>query len=56
MNEKTVDDKYTIAQIIELLDKLGYAQYFTTLDFDSGFHKIDIDKEIPKIAFSERPL
>lgn len=53
LNEKTIDDKYPLPNITEILDKLGRANYFTTLDLASGFHQIEIDKQdIPKTAFS----
>lgn len=41
LNNKTVDDKYPLPNITDLLDKLGKCQYFTTLDLASGFHEIE---------------
>lgn len=53
LNEKTVDDKYPIPQIEEILDNLGKSTYFTTLDLKSGFHQIEMNsKDIEKTAFS----
>lgn len=53
LNEKTVDDKYPIPQIEEILDNLGKSVYFTTLDLKSGFHQIEMDpKHRNKTAFS----
>lgn len=53
LNEVTVDDKYPLPNISDLLDQLGKCQYFTTLDLASGFHQIEIDKkDIEKTAFS----
>lgn len=53
LNEKTIDDRYPIPNISDILDKLGKSIYFTTLDLASGFHQIEIKKEdIPKTAFS----
>ena len=53
VNELSVDDKYPLPNISDLLDQLGRCQYFTTLDLASGFHQIEIDpKDIPKTAFS----
>ena len=54
LNEKTVDDKYPLPNITDLLDKLGKCQYFTTLDLASGFHQIEMSDEsdIEKTAFS----
>lgn len=53
LNEVTIDDKYPIPNIDEILEKLGRCQYFTTLDLAKGFHQIEInEKDIPKTAFS----
>lgn len=53
LNEKTVEDKYPLPQISELLDKLGRCQYFSTIDLKSSFHQIEMDPEsIAKTAFS----
>lgn len=40
LNEKTVNDKFPIPRIEEILDRLGRSTYFTTLDLKSGFHQI----------------
>lgn len=53
LNEKTVDDKYPIPNIADVLDKLGNCQYFTTLDLASGFHQVEMSPDdIPKTAFN----
>ena len=53
LNEKTIDDRYPIPNISDILDKLGRSMYFSTLDLASGFHQVEIDeKDIPKTAFS----
>lgn len=53
LNDKTVDDKFPIPQIEEILDSLGKSTYFTTLDLKSGFHQIEMDpKHRKKTAFS----
>lgn len=53
VNEKTVDDKYPIPNITDVLDKLGKCQYFSTLDLASGFYQVEMDpKDIHKTAFS----
>lgn len=44
LNEKTKDDRYPIPNIEDVLDQLGRAQYFTTLDLASGFHQIEVDE------------
>ena len=53
INEKTIDDRYPIPNIIDVLDKLGRAQYFSALDLASGFHQIEMNQNsIEKTAFS----
>lgn len=53
INDKTVDDRYPIPNIDDILDKLGKCNYFTTLDLASGFHQIEMSEEsIPKTAFN----
>lgn len=52
LNEKTIDDRYPVPNITDVLDKLGKCQYFTTLDLASGFHQVEIEpKDIPKTTF-----
>lgn len=53
LNEKTIDDKYPIPNINDVLDKLGKCQYFTTLDLTSGFYQVEMHpSDIPKTAFN----
>lgn len=53
VNEKTIDDRYPIPNINDILDKLGRAQYFSTLDLASGFHQIEMSKcSVEKTAFN----
>lgn len=53
LNNKTVDDRYPIPNITEILDSLGKSKYFSTLDLASGFNQIEIHpKDIEKTAFS----
>jgi len=53
LNEKTIDEKFPIPQIEEILDSLGKSVYFTTLDLKSGFHQIEMDSnDKGKTAFS----
>lgn len=53
LNAKTVDDRYPIPNITDILDGLGRSKYFTTLDLASGFHQIEIDpRDADKTAFS----
>ena len=53
LNEKTINDKYPIPDITDILDKLGRACYFSTVDLVSGFHQIQLSGEdTEKTAFS----
>ena len=55
LNNVTIKDKYPIPRIDELIDKLGQAKYFSTLDATSGFHQLAIDAaDKCKTAFSWR--
>ena len=57
LNAKTVKDSYRIPTIEELIDTLGGAKWFATLDLSSGYHQVmieDDDKE--KTAFTAGPL
>lgn len=53
VNEKTVDDRYALPNITDILNKIGRCQYFTTINLASGFHQIEINlNSIHKTAFS----
>lgn len=53
LNEKTIDGRYPIPNIDDILDKLGKCNYFTVLDLASGFHQIEMDQNsIEKTAFN----
>lgn len=53
LNEQTIDDRYPLPNITEILDKLGRCMYFTTLDLASGFHQIELHpRDIEKTAFT----
>ena len=45
LNGKTMNDKYPILEITDILDKLGSAKYFSTFDLDSGFYQIQMANE-----------
>lgn len=52
LNEVTIDDKFPLPNIDSILDKLGRAQYFTTIDLAKGYHQILInEKDREKTAF-----
>lgn len=53
LNDKTIDDRYPLPNIEDILDKLGRCQYFTTLDLASGYHQIQMQPEsVEKTAFN----
>ena len=52
LNDVTVRDSYPLPLIDEILDSLGKAKIFTTLDAISGYHQIPIrEEDKPKTAF-----
>lgn len=53
LNKKLLADKFPLPRIDAILDQLGRAKYFTTLDLMSGFHQIPLDHDSRKYtAFS----
>lgn len=53
LNKKLLADKFPLPRIDEILDQLGRAKYFSTLDLMSGFHQIGLEKNSRKYtAFS----
>ena len=52
LNKVIIPDKYLIAIIQEMLDKLGGARNFSKLDLRSGYHKIRVvADDVYKTAF-----
>ena len=52
LNQVTIDDKYPLPNIDSILDKLGKAQYFSSIDLAKGYHQIFVaEKDIEKTAF-----
>jgi len=43
LNDKTIGDAYPLPNIVDILDQLGGARYFSVCDLASGFHQIRID-------------
>ena len=53
LNDLTIGDSFPLPNITDILDQLGNAKYFTTLDLASGYHQIPMtEKDKPKTAFS----
>lgn len=53
LNEKTIVDAYPLPLISDILDQIGNAAYFSTLDMRSGFMQVPLDpKDRHKSAFS----
>lgn len=53
LNKKVVADKFPLPRIDEILDQMGRAKYFSTLDLLSGFHQIPLKQSSRKYtAFS----
>ena len=52
LNKQTIRDQYPLPRIDDLLDRLGRAKHFSTLDLASGYHQIAVKAtDIPKTAF-----
>ena len=45
LNKKIVNDKFTLTRLEDVLDHLGRARYFSTLDMTNSFHQINISEE-----------
>ena len=55
LNNVTVKDAFPIPRIDDMFDHLSEAQYYTTIDFKSGYFQVALDpKDRPKTAFSTR--
>ena len=52
LNKQTIKDRYPLPRIDDLLDRLGQANHFTTIDLASGYHQIAVKEEdVYKTAF-----
>lgn len=53
LNQRLCPDKFPIPRIDDVLDNLGRAQYFSTIDLHSGFHQIPLTENSKNLtAFS----
>jgi len=53
LNELTIGDSFPLPNITNILDQLGNAKYFSTLDLASNYHQIARrEKDKSKTAFS----
>ena len=46
LNKKIINDKFPLTRIEDVLDKLGRAKYFSTLDMTSSFHQIELKNSL----------
>ncbi|CAK9799213.1 Retrovirus-related Pol polyprotein from transposon 17.6 [Anthophora plagiata] len=53
LNEKIIGNAYSLPHIEDILDQLGHAHYFTTLNLANGFHQISVHPDdAQKTGFS----
>jgi len=53
LNKVTQKDKYPMPSIDDLMDDLGGAKYFSSLDLTSGYHQLGLHaSDWPKTAFN----
>lgn len=50
LNKKLVPDKYPLPRIDDILDNLGRAKWFSTLDLFSGFFQIPLEEDSRKLT------
>ena len=55
LTEKTVKDAYPLPRIDVCLDALAEASWFSTFDFRSGYHQVEMDpRDADKTTFATR--
>ena len=53
LNDVTIKDRYPIPRVDDLLDVLGNAKYYSTMDVASGYWNVKMDeRSIEKTAFT----
>ena len=53
LNDNTIEDKYPLSRMDNILENLGQCSYFSTLDLVQSFHQIPVNKNsIEKTAFT----
>ena len=53
LNDNTIEDKYPLPRMDDILENLGKCSYFRTLHLAQGFHQIPVHKDsIEKTAFT----
>ncbi len=53
LNKMTIQNKYPIPRIDDLIERMAGAKCFSSLDLASGYHQIKIaEEDRPKTAFS----
>ena len=53
LNKVTQENKYPMPRIDDLMDNLGGAKYFSSLDLTSGYHQLGLQaSDWPKTAFN----
>lgn len=51
LNKKAIKIRYPIPRIIELINELHGAKYFSKIDLQFDYHQIRVRKDVPKTAF-----
>jgi hypothetical protein len=55
LNSMTINNKYPLLKIEDLLDRLKKAKFFSKIDLRSGYQQMKIrEQEIPNTAFTTR--